>query len=551
MDRLLPLPLLLALALLPLATAATAPAPSPAFGAAGAPRFDAYPGDPSLKNVDNAGEPAIGIPWNTDHAFFQAFSSTYRVSFDDQHLEAGRPVALWQDASPAFTPINVDPMLHADHVSNRVWAGGLAGACSLMGMSDNDGFTWVPAGNMCNFAQFDHQSIGSGPWAGSAAPRGAVYGRATYYCSQLQLGTAVGSTPGTACTTSLDGGLTWLPFTEVLGGCGGLHGHIRVSEVTGTATVPDASCHTGEGSAVPGGVITAGPEQMGFGYTTDNGVTWNSRSIPGSVSSPGGFDPSLDFSRKSGWLYYAQADQQGIHVAMSKDEGKAWETLGGATDGAEPALWLNLSAAYHDPRTGSPIRFATFANTLAGDDGRAAVAFLGSTNATAQHPFDDCSKISDGVLWHYYLAQTFDAGQKWTVSRLWEDPVQVGAIWDGGGGVPCRNLLDFAGMDMDSHGRLHIALADGCTGKCAQKYFDWVDGKGPAPVGADSRTQYATILRQTTGLGLFAKDDGMGSGLPNPRTGTASATKGTPAADLAPVLAALALGVGLVRRRRA
>src|SRR2546423_244296 len=67
-----------------------------------------------------------------------------------------------------------------------------------------------------------------------------------------------------AGTTSPDGGRAWLPFTEVTGGCGGLHGHIRVSEATGFAAVPDASCATGEGT-VPG--VPMGPDKVGFGYT--------------------------------------------------------------------------------------------------------------------------------------------------------------------------------------------------------------------------------------------------------------------------------------------
>jgi MYXO-CTERM domain-containing protein len=552
------LALCLALALAPAAAAAV----SPAFGAPGEPRFDAYPADPGLKNANNAGEPTIGIPWNTDHAFFQAFASTYRVAFDDHQAQGGRPAALWQDASPAFTAINVDPMLHADHVSNRVWAGGLAGPCSVMGMSDNDGFTWVPAGNMCTFAQFDHQSIGSGAWsASSPLPQGAVYGRATDYCAQLQLGTRVGDTPGTACTTSPNGGLTWLPFVEVLGGCGGLHGHIRVSETTGTAAVPDGSCHSGEGSTIPGGVVTSGPNQVGFGFTTDNGASWGSRTVPTSATSDG-FDPSLDFSRQSGWIYVAQADRSGLHVALSKNEGQAWEQLGGATPGAEPAVWLNLSAAYHDPRTGAPLKYGAFADVLAGDDERAAVSFLGTTAVEGNHPFGDpetdvtgqnylhsCPKDADPNVWHYYVAQTFDGGQRWSITRLWEDPVQVGSIWNGGGGEACRNLLDFADMDMDSHGRLHVAFADGCIRKCAAAYANWTAGKGDAPKGTSSRDSYATILRQTTGLGLFAKDDGMNSGLGTPtETGP---SQDMPSIGPVATLAALAVGLAFLRRRRA
>src|ERR1051326_9041166 len=95
------------LGLSPLAGAAT----SPAFGAAGTPHFDVYAAPSSLRNADNAGEPSIGIPWNTNHAFYQADASTYKVEFNDAQAHDGAPAATWTDASPAFTKVNVDPML--------------------------------------------------------------------------------------------------------------------------------------------------------------------------------------------------------------------------------------------------------------------------------------------------------------------------------------------------------------------------------------------------------------------------------------------------------
>src|SRR5207248_2598962 len=33
-------------------------------------------------NVDNAGEPSIGVDWRNDAALYQAFTSTYRIAFD-------------------------------------------------------------------------------------------------------------------------------------------------------------------------------------------------------------------------------------------------------------------------------------------------------------------------------------------------------------------------------------------------------------------------------------------------------------------------------------
>ncbi len=256
--------------------AAAGAAVSPAFGADGAPRFDPYPLPEDLPNAHGAGEPTIGIPWNTDSVFFQAFSNTHKAVFDDMDLVDGAPTVAWTDVSPAFTPVNVDPMLHADYQTGRIFAGGLVGPCSLMGISDDDGATWTPAGNMCSGPQFDHQSIGSGPWSMTApdsAARAAVYPRATYYCAQLA---------ATSCATSLDGGRAWLPFTEVTGGCGGLHGHISVSEATGFAAVPHGGCAQTE-SPNP---LERG-DFVGFAYTENNGVTWGSRTSGSSRTSAG------------------------------------------------------------------------------------------------------------------------------------------------------------------------------------------------------------------------------------------------------------------------
>ncbi|MFA5945187.1 MAG: hypothetical protein WC876_12055, partial [Candidatus Thermoplasmatota archaeon] len=273
--RLLPFAALVCLAIALIAptfgasTSSTTVTLSSAFGAQGLPRFHPYYIPEDLPSAHGAGEPTIGIPWNTDHVFFQAFAKTHRAAFDDADLVDGVAAVEWTDVSPTFTPINVDPMIHADYQTGRIFAGGLAGPCSLMGISDDDGATWVPAANMCSGPQFDHQSIGSGPWSSTSpdsVARAAVYPRATYYCAQLQL---------TSCATSLDGGRAWLPFTEVTGPCGGLHGHISVSEATGFAAVPHGGC-----AGLEGTTPLDGGSYVGFASTSDNGATWSSRVMP-------------------------------------------------------------------------------------------------------------------------------------------------------------------------------------------------------------------------------------------------------------------------------
>jgi len=90
---------------------------------------------------------------------------------------------------------------------------------------------------------------------------------------------------------------------------------------------------------------------------------------------------------------------------------------------------------------------------VAGDDNRAAFAFLGTPTAGGlQGP------KFDGV-WHLYIATTYDGGATWkTVDATPNDPVQRGCIWLAGGANVCRNLLDFMDVQIDQQGRVLVVL---------------------------------------------------------------------------------------------
>ncbi|MEK6976758.1 MAG: sialidase family protein [Candidatus Thermoplasmatota archaeon] len=419
----------------------------------------------------SASEPTIGIPWNTDSLFYHLGTNTMRARFDD----AGVPT--WVDVTPPYQiPTNLDPMLVADVDTGRVFAGGLLGPCSVMMYSDDDGGTWLPTINMCSGTNFDHQSIGLGPPAGPIP--GLQEGRHIgYYCAQ-------GAT-GISCARSLDEGSTWLPFQTVAGSCAGFHGHIRVSPLTGFVTVPTSSCG----------------DHSGYIATADGGLTWTSHEMPLSAAWTNGFDPSIQFSRTSGWMYYGMASEHGVYMALSKDQGTTWEPLGGGM-GINATSWLDVGQ-FHDP----PVVSGVFTNVQAGDDDRAAVAFIGLEGGPGTDEamlrsdvIYNCDDRQDELVWHYYVAVTYDAGQTWTVNKLSEDPVQVGGIYDvvvdGSGG--CRNLLDFQDMDIDSKGRMHVGWADGCIDECA---------KQAKPETQGWRENAARVYRQVGGRGLFAEFD--------------------------------------------
>jgi hypothetical protein len=130
-----------------------------------------------------------------------------------------------------------------------------------------------------------------------------------------------------------------------------------------------------------------------------------------------------------------------------------------------------------------------FPAVVAGDDDRASFAFLGTTTGG-----DDQAATFAGA-WHLYVATTYDGGASWsTVDATPTDPVQRGCIWLGGGSNTCRNLLDFIGSEIDSHGQVHVAYADGCTASCPSG-------------GTNTHTALATIARQTAGTGLLSAFD--------------------------------------------
>src|SRR5439155_156789 len=114
-------------------------------------------------------------------------------------------------------------------------AGGLATACGQMASSDNDGVNWTPF-VPCS-GSIDHETIGSGPWAGTLPP--LAYPRAVYYCAQSGLHV---SNVGDTCAVSSNGGQTFSAPRPI--SCGGLHGHVKVG-ADGTAYVPNSDCVQG------------------------------------------------------------------------------------------------------------------------------------------------------------------------------------------------------------------------------------------------------------------------------------------------------------------
>ena len=430
----------------------------PAEALSGTPTFTNLAAPSTLSGSNSAGEPSLGVNGSTNAMMYMSGTSTYKVVVN----AAGQ--ATWSDVTPPTSVANLDPILATDRQTGRTFAGGLAGECSSLSYSDNDGGSWTQMGNACS-GVLDHESIGSGPWHG-AAPLGSTYSRAVYYCAQ---------NGNDACVTSSNGGLTFGAPVLVNGACGSLHGHVKVS-ADGTAYLPNAHC---------GGLA-------GGGITTDNGSTWNSYTIPGSSEPANGFDPSVATTPDNTVYEAWQGGNNHPMVASSRNHGTSW------TAPVDLGTTMN-----------PPIVTSTFQAVTAGDNGRVAVAYLGST--TGGDPF----AASWPGVWDLYVSYTYDGGATWTTVKATTDPVQRG--WMCASGTTCgsgRNLLDFMDANVLKDGRVVVGYADGCINACA----------GAGGTQAQSQDSYATIAYQTEGRGLFAAYDTTPSPSPTTASPTPTAT---------------------------
>jgi len=408
------------------------------------PSYRNYAAPSGLPNANNAGEPSIGSNWKTGNVMYAAYTSTYRVTFDDS---ASPPQASWVDKSAPNSIISLDPILFTDHTTGRTQVSHLAGKISLSSYTDNDGDSWTPSQGAGINSGVDHQTIGGGPFAPGLTGAVKLFPDAVYYCSQ--------DIADASCALSRDGGLTFglaVPTYSLLD-CGGLHGHVKVAP-DGTVYVPNKDC---------GG-------KQGVTVSTNNGTTWTVRKNPSSSAADS--DPSVGVG-SNGTIYFGYQNGDGHpHAAVSHDHGATWQYD-------------------QDVGTAFGIQNTVFPAVVAGDDDRAAFAFLGTPTGGN---YQDTQNFQG--VWHVYIAHTFDGGHTWTtVDATPNDPVQRGSICTGG--TTCgndRNLLDFIDATVDKQGRVLVGYADGCIGACVQS-------------GPNSFSAYATIARQSSGSGLFAQYD--------------------------------------------
>lgn len=457
---------------------------------------------PYLTGADG-GEPSIGWDPLRGAAIFGTEEANVRLSWD----AAGTMTST--DVSAPTSAISLDPITATDQRTGRTFVSQLTGACSLMSYSDDAGATWTPTTGCGPGAVVDHQTVGGGPFhAGSPVQALTSYPDAVYYCAQ--------DSYNGQCSVSQDGGLTFNPavpaynspandpadpntvFAAEGGACSALHGHIRVGP-DGTAYLPIKGC---------GGQLTVNnltnTEYWGghpsVSTTQDNGLRWLIHRVDAGNNQDES-DPSVATGRgdkfAGGRVYLGWEDgtnptettygiTSAAKIAMSTDDGQTW-------------------SAPVDVSTPLGLHNVQFPEVIAGDDDRAAFAFLGTTAVGDDQHNGFVGLDGKPAVWHLYVSMTYDGGLTWsTVDTTPTDPVQRGCVDLQGTSnknitdtnvCSQRNLLDFNDITVDSQGRPLVAFADGCTGNCVTD---------PTVL---SQGDTGTVMRLTSGKGLYAAYD--------------------------------------------
>ncbi|HLE48004.1 MAG TPA: sialidase family protein, partial [Candidatus Thermoplasmatota archaeon] len=200
----------------------------------------------------NCGEPTGGVTWKNDWVW-EVCSAAIMRSKD-------HGVTWEQVSTQVSSPTTLDPYMWVDTITDRVYSVQLYVGCSWLSYTDDYGGLWVTNPAACGLPVNDHQTMAGGPPAPPAVSN-PVYRNHLYYC--------VNQLVDTMCSTSVDGGLTWVgkpaqvTVVDVEAGrqCSAINGHVVVGK-DGTAYLPKRTCNR--------------PSVM---VSTNNGATWEEKVV--------------------------------------------------------------------------------------------------------------------------------------------------------------------------------------------------------------------------------------------------------------------------------
>jgi hypothetical protein len=356
--------------------------------------------------------------------------------------------SVWPTSPDQTTdyPLVIDPYVHVDTRTGRVFSARLVTPCTLITTSDDDGRSWTPEVPACGVS--DRESVTTGRPTTSTL---SAYPDVVYVCGTDLTGN-VGS-----CIKSVDGGQTFQP--------------------TGSPAYPpryesDLSCQGTAGDAVtgPDGALYLPKIWCGgrltLAVSRDEGATWRLLEPAGGSTAAGvaqdRFEPPLGLPNpavpdsvvtrasvavdETGGIYYVWAGRdRRAYLTASKDGGATWSAP--------------LAVSPSDVNeTFNPV-------VAVGRPGEVAISFLGSTNSPGT-PFL-LSSYTDAVTWGGYVvavdllrprpalmtAQVNAPGHAFVLGAC--GPTRCGADWD------------FQDVQVDAEGNAWASFVDQCfDGDC-------------------------------------------------------------------------------------
>lgn len=394
----------------------------------------------------NSGEPTIGVT-NEGNLFFAALPSV--ASKVVRSTDDGK---TWEDVNPRLPSgqethrISLDPYVHVDDTegADRIFTIDLTVACSYMSFSDDEGENWITNPLACGRPVNDHQTLFTGP------PKSSItvnYPSMVYYCWN--------DVASSACSKSLDGGLTFTPtgFPAYRGLgednelCGGIHGHGHV-DYEGNVYLPRDYC-----------------SQPWLAISRDEGLTWETvqvakNGMPVNCGFTSCTDPSVAVDQKGNIYYLYMARNHLPYLAISRDDGKTW---------SKPMMVA--------PPGVNDVNIPTMDVSA---PGKLAFAYYGSNNSPFQRCGQDCeNKDYAKTTWSGYMAVTANALDKDPVfyTTTVNDPKDPMKRVRCGPGRCDTSVYDFIDIKISSNGRVWASFVDACVLACTAKDGVVDDGK--------------------------------------------------------------------------
>lgn len=383
-----------------------------------------------------AWEPTLGVLSDGSilfHVFDEAPGDRQGLELVQRSRDDG---LIWTSVTPtaagasSLPPQTVDPILHVDRDTDRVFIAEMYFACNWLAYSDDAGATWTHDPLGCGQPPTFHDH----PTVFTSKPRTV---ETVGYENVVHICTSQGVT--TTCARSLDGGLTFGP--------GQSNVFPTVADSGDTTHVSVGGCgggQTAHGVAGPQGRIYIGTDwcadgQPAVSVSEDDGLTWSAQVVDPQARVLG-HDVELA-TDSQGNVYAAWLGQDELtHLSVSRDHGRTWSTP--ITVGPTEANHTRLPAI------------------AAGAPGKVAVSLVATD---APGPAD---QLDGDDTWHAYLSILTGAHQ----GAPHVDTVQLSPDGDPLFRCSCGNLScglgDFLDVVIDGEGRPWAALVDRCHDAC-------------------------------------------------------------------------------------